>query len=100
LATSQLEIHESFEAFTAKRSNEKLYFCSTKANKLYTDVAYKDNSFLLFGPETRGLPEDLIFSNKGTAITIPMIDNIRYLNLSNAVAIVAYEVVRQRGLLL
>lgn len=93
-----LEIHDSFDEFMVKYSEEKLFFCSTKAETLYTDIKYPDNAYLLFGPETRGLPEDLIFSDNGKAITIPMKDNIRSLNLSNAVAIIAYEVVRQRGI--
>jgi tRNA (cytidine/uridine-2'-O-)-methyltransferase len=93
-----IEIHDDFEAFMRKYGDNTFYFCSTKAEKLYTDVKYEDNIFLMFGPETRGLPEDLIFGGNGTAVTIPMQDKIRSLNLSNAVAIIAYEVVRQRGL--
>lgn len=94
----KLEMHDSLQAFLDKYGNEKLYFCSTKADLKYSDIEYADNSFLLFGPESRGLQEDLIFSNKGTAITIPMLPHIRSLNLANAAAIIAYEVVRQKGL--
>ena len=93
-----LEIYDSFESFMVKHADAMLYFCSTKSEKLYTDVEYEDNIFLMFGPETRGLPEELIFSGKGTAIKIPMVSSIRSLNLSNAVAVIAYEVVRQRKL--
>ena len=93
-----LEVHESQDEFLTKYKQEQLFFCSTKADKLYSDVRYPDNAFLLFGPETRGLPESLIFGDKGTAITIPMLPHIRSLNLSNAVAITAYEVIRQRGI--
>ena len=90
-----LEMHESLDAFLAKYGQDQLFFCSTKADKIYSDIQYPDNAFLLFGPETRGLPEELIFSDKGVAVTIPMLPHIRSLNLSNAVAIVAYEVLRQ-----
>ena len=93
-----LEIHDSFEDFMTQYTEAKLYFCSTKAETLYTNMEYEDNIFLMFGPETRGLPEELIFRGKGKAIKIPMVSTIRSLNLSNAVAIIAYEVIRQRGL--
>ena len=64
---------------------------STKSKKCYTDVKYEDDAYLVFGPETRGLPEDFILDNFDNAARIPMRDIIRSLNLSNAVAIVAYE---------
>ena len=68
---------------------------STKSKKCYTDIKYEDNAYLVFGPETRGLPEDYILENFENAARIPMRDIIRSLNLSNAVAIVAYEAERQ-----
>ncbi|MBO5417080.1 MAG: tRNA (uridine(34)/cytosine(34)/5-carboxymethylaminomethyluridine(34)-2'-O)-methyltransferase TrmL [Clostridia bacterium] len=73
------------------------YFCSTKAKKAHSEVEFKDGDFLFFGKETKGLPEDLIFANYETAIRIPMRDDFRSLNLSNAVAIIVYEAMRQQG---
>ena len=112
-----LEIHESLDEFLEKYSYESLYFCTTKTDVLYTNVKYEGDIYLLFGPETRGLPENLMFGRlgdndkkyfpnfkndieikNGKAITIPMKGGIRSLNLSNAVAIIAYEAVRQMGI--
>ena len=72
------------------------YYLTTKTDKLYTDIQFKDGDVLVFGPETRGLPE--MYVTKDTAITIPMKEGQRSLNLSNSVAIVAYEAVRQNGI--
>ena len=72
------------------------YYLTTKTNKLYTDIHFKDGDVLVFGPETRGLPETYV--KQDTAITIPMREGQRSLNLSNSVAIVAYEAVRQNGI--
>jgi len=91
-----ITFHENLDAFLEVHS-ETLFFFSTKATKLYTDVTYPESPFLMFGKETAGLPESLIFSGKGTPVTIPMLDHIRSLNLSNSVAVAAYEVIRQRG---
>jgi tRNA (cytidine/uridine-2'-O-)-methyltransferase len=110
-----LEVHNSLDEFLEKYADNHFFYCTTKTKTLYTNVDYPNDCFLFFGPETRGLPEALMFGKEGendakyfpnftpkkvdgTAITIPMCDNIRSLNLSNAVAIVAYEVVRQRGM--
>ena len=90
-----ITFHENLDAFL-KAHSENLFFFSTKASELYTDVTYPENSFLMFGKETAGLPESLIFSGNGTPVTIPMLDHIRSLNLSNSVAVAAYEVIRQR----
>lgn len=72
------------------------YYLTTKTDKLYTDIQFKDGDVLVFGPETRGLPE--MYVKQDTAITIPMREEQRSLNLSNSVAIVAYEAVRQNGI--
>lgn len=94
-----LEMHENLEAFLSKYGQESLFFVETGTETLYSDILFPENPFLLFGAETRGLPESLITSGMGTPITIPILPHIRSLNLSNAVAVVAYEVVRQRGVL-
>ena len=72
------------------------YYLTTKAAKKYTDVTFAPGDFLVFGPESKGLPEQ--YTNHPNAITIPMVEGRRSLNLSNAVAIVAYEAVRQINL--
>lgn len=95
-------VHKNYEEFMLEvgSENNEFYFCSTKAEKIYTDIGYPidKNIYLFFGSETKGLPEDIIFNNYEHAIRIPMIENIRSLNLSNSVAIVAYEVLRQIGI--
>ena len=74
------------------------YYCSKKAKRYYHEVAYEDDCYLLFGKETKGLPpEELIFAHEENAVKIPMREGLRSLNLSNAVSIVIYEVLRQNG---
>jgi len=90
-----LEMHENLAAFLDKYGTEALFFVETGTDTLYSDVAFPANTFLLFGKETTGLPRSLLDSGQG--ITIPILSHIRSLNLSNAVAVVAYEVVRQVG---
>lgn len=91
-----VKVHKNLEEFFNNTSGT-YYYCSTKANKYYTDVKYEDGCYLLFGKETKGLPEPLVFGNPDHAIKIPMRDGLRSLNLSNAVSIVVYEALRQRG---
>ena len=74
----------------------RFFYLTTKSKRVYTDYDFQENDFIVFGPETRGLPEQYI--KQETAITIPMREGQRSLNLSNSVAIVAYEVIRQIGL--
>ena len=94
-----IEEHESLDKFLEKYDINKqdMYLVSTKATHVYSDVDYDDKEevFLLFGKETKGLPESLLKSNLDKTIRIPMGYNIRSLNLSNSVAIVAYEVMKQ-----
>ena len=75
------------------------YYLSTKASEKYTEAEFKQGDFLVFGSETKGLPEDIIFKNKDSALTIPMVNNMRSLNLANSVSIVLYEAIRQIELL-
>ena len=88
--------YDGLPDFFAKTKGEYFYF-STKALNTYCDITYPDKSYLLFGREDKGLPEDLLFANKDRCVRIPMIDEMRSLNLSNSVAIGAYEVLRQWG---
>lgn len=84
---------ELFEQFP----DGKFYYLTTKSKKKYTDIQFEDKVFLVFGPESRGLPQEYV--TRDSAITIPMVKGERSLNLSNSVAIVAYEVIRQREIL-
>ena len=88
--------YDNLTDFFAKTGGEYFYF-STKALNTYCDMTYPDKSYLLFGREDKGLPEELLFANKDKCVRIPMIDDMRSLNLSNSVAIGAYEVLRQWG---
>jgi len=93
-----LEIHGSWADFQKKYVNARKYYFSTKAQKSYTDISFQDGDFLIFGPETRGLPESMLHKHWEHTYTIPMTKNIRSINLSNCVAIVLYEGIRQAGL--
>jgi len=88
--------YDSLADFFQKNKLASVFFVETKAQKLYTEVAYPDGAFLMFGKETTGLPDKLVFSNLEHAVKIPMRSSIRSLNLSNSVAIVLYEALRQR----
>ena len=85
-------MEELFEA----NKNANFYYLTTKADKLYTDIKFEDGDFIVFGPETRGLPQKYV--DDKNARTIPMKEGQRSLNLSNSVAIVTYEAIRQNGL--
>lgn len=90
-----VEFYENIDEFFAKNKGSTFYYATTKAVNTYCDVKFKDGDFILFGRETKGLDEDLLYKNKEQCIRIPMIDEARSLNLSNAVAIVLYEALRQ-----
>jgi len=86
--------YDNLDDFFAKNEGAFFYF-TTKALHTHTDVAYPDNCYLLFGKETKGLPEELLLKNPDRCVRIPMVSDARSLNLSNAVAIGTYEVLRQ-----
>ena len=90
--------YENLEDFFSKNPGN-YHFCSTKAPHSYTEVQFKDNDYLFFGKETKGLPETLLSANLDKCIRIPMAKDARSLNLSNSVAIVVYEALRQTGFL-
>ena len=87
--------YDTMEEFFEKNQGGNFFYFSTKAQKRHSDVKYPDNTYLVFGKETAGLPEDLLFANADKCVRIPMIDEARSLNLSNAVAIGVYETLRQ-----
>ncbi len=95
----EIEEHTSFDSFLEKYKPEQnnMFFLTTKGKKCYSDVDYSkmDEVFLLFGKETKGLPENILLKYFNNAVRIPMRETLRSLNLSNSVAIVVYEVLRQ-----
>ena len=86
-----------YEDFLKKNPGAKIYYATTKAPRTYTDVSFEDDCFIMFGKESAGIPEEILLDNQATCIRIPMIGDIRSLNLSNSVAIVLYEALRQQG---
>ena len=93
-----LEIHESYEELREKYKDSTFYFSTTKASKFYSQVEYKEGDFIVFGRESSGLPDSVRGSDPQRCIKVPMINSTtRSLNLSNTVAIVTYEALRQIG---
>ena len=88
--------YDCLDDFYAKHPDAKIYYFSTKAKHKYSDVTYPDEAWIMFGKETKGLPEELLYANPETCVRIPMRDGLRSLNLSNSVAIAVYEILRQR----
>jgi len=88
---------DTLETLWKKFGKEKFFYFSTKAHKLYTEVEYPEDAFLVFGKETKGLPESVIKDNIDNAVRIPMRNELRCLNLSNSVAIGAYEALRRHA---
>lgn len=94
----QLEIHESYEALREKYKDGNFYCCTTKGEKYYHEASFKEGDFLIFGRESSGLPDYIREENKENLIKVPMVNTTtRSLNLSNTVAIIAYEALRQIG---
>ena len=97
----EIEEHDSFEKFLEKYKPEEnnMFFVTTKGKHVYSDVNYSNMNevFALFGKETKGLPEDILLKYIDKTIRIPMRESLRSLNLSNSVAIVAYDIFRQAG---
>ena len=90
-------VHESLAEFIEYMGDADFYLATTKSTNLYTEFSYKPNDYILFGCETKGLPEPLLHKHKERCITLPMKGDLRSLNLSNAAAIVIYEAWRQNG---
>ncbi len=90
-----VHVHENYESVTRMLAGHRFFFNTTKARHAYCDVSYEIDDVLVFGKETKGLPEELLLAHEDACIRIPMIEEARSLNLSNAVAIVATEALRQ-----
>ena len=91
-----ISYYESLDEFFEQNAGPFFYF-STKAQKIHSDVVYPDGAYLVFGKETKGLPEVLLHEHPDSCVRIPMISDARSLNLSNSVAIGVYEALRQWG---
>ncbi len=90
-----IQYYENLDDFFKQNEGGRFFYLSSKAPASYTDVRFNDGDFLLFGKETKGLPESLLIEHPERAVRIPMISSARCLNLSNSVAIVVYEALRQ-----
>ena len=91
-----LYVYEDFEDFISKNPYARVYMATTKAKKAYTQMEYRENDFIMFGKESAGIPEEILVRYEDTSVRIPMIGEIRSLNLSNSVAIMLYEALRQQ----
>lgn len=87
--------YDGLEDFYAKHPGASVYYFSTKSKHVYTDIQYPDNVFIMFGKETKGLPEELLKKHPEECVRLPMRDGLRSLNLSNTVAVAVYEILRQ-----
>ncbi len=90
-----VKVYENLAEFFEKNSGGRFHYLTTKAPRSYLEAEFRDGDFLLFGKETKGLPEEMLYKNEERCIRIPMREEARSLNLSNAVAIVTYEALRQ-----
>ena len=86
-----------YEDFMERHPGAKIWYATTKAKRTYAEVSFAPDDFIMFGKESAGIPEEILVDNEETCIRIPMLDDIRSLNLSNSVAIVLYEALRQQG---
>ena len=88
-------VYDDYNDFLEKNPGARIYMATTKAHKVYSEVSYEPDCYIMFGKESAGIPEEILVDNEDTCIRIPMIGDIRSLNLSNSVAIVLYEALRQ-----
>ena len=84
-----------WEDFLEKNKNAKIYMATTKAKQFYTEVSYEPDCYLMFGKESAGIPEEILIRHSETCVRIPMMEGARSLNLSNSVAVLLYEALRQ-----
>lgn len=92
----EVERYINFEEFLDKNPNARIWMATTKAKHVYSEVIFGENDFIMFGKESAGIPEEILVDYEETCIRIPMLEQIRSLNLSNSVSIVLYEALRQQ----
>ena len=90
-------VYDDFNDFCERNPGAKIYMATTKAHKTYTEVSYEPDCYIMFGKESAGIPEEILVDHEDTCVRIPMIGDIRSLNLTNSVAIVLYEALRQNN---
>jgi len=93
----KVSYYNSFSEFKLSIDNNQIVYVTTKAETVYSDYKFNKDCYLVFGKETRGIPEEILSKNLDKCVRIPMINDARSLNLSNSAAIIAYEVQRQTG---
>lgn len=92
-----VERYINYQEFCKKHLGVKVWMATTKAKRIYTEVSFSPDDYIMFGRESGGIPEEILVENEETCIRIPMMEQIRSLNLSNSVAIVLYEALRQNS---
>lgn len=92
-----IRYYDCFQELEDAHPDARFYFFTTKGRKVYSDASFAEGDFLVFGKETRGLPEELLVKHPDTCLRVPMLKNLRSLNLSNTVALAVYEGLRQNG---
>jgi len=92
-----IRYYDDFQDFRKKNADAKLWMATTKARQVYTDADFEPDDYIMFGKESAGIPEEILMEYAETSIRIPMLEAARSLNLSNSVAIVIYEALRQQG---
>jgi len=92
-----IRYYEDFRDFAEKNPGVRLWMATTKAQHIYADVAFSEDDYIMFGKESAGIPEEILLDYQSTTIRIPMLEAARSLNLSNSVAVVVYEALRQMG---
>ena len=90
-------VYSDYQDFLDKNPGAKIYMATTKAHKVYTEPEYEPDCYIMFGKESAGIPEEILVEHKEDCVRIPMVGDIRSLNLGNSVAIVLYEALRQNG---
>lgn len=87
----------NYEEFLEKNPGAKIYMATTKAHKVYTEVQYEPDCYIMFGKESAGIPEEILVENEENCVRIPMLGDIRSLNLGNSAAVILYEALRQHN---
>ena len=90
-------VYDDYNDFIERNPDAKVYYATTKAPNVYSDVSYEADCYIMFGKESAGIPEEILVNNQNNCVRIPMNPEIRSLNLSNSVAIVLYEALRQNN---
>ncbi len=94
---ADISYYENLAEFMEKQKPERVIMATTKSTQIYTEMTYRADEYILFGKESKGIPEELLLEHQETCVRIPMQGDTRSLNLSNSVAIILYEALRQQG---